>query len=173
MPFRPAAPEDLDALAAFHLRLWGLTYGDIAPAEIARTLTPEVRRDRWRAKLAAPDPGVWLEEDAAMAEGLAGFVAVGPPGHPAFGARGEVKHLFVDPQARGRGLGAALLRHGFGLLAGAGFPAPALAVVEENTAARGFYAAQGGRETGRFTDPGPVWRSRNVLVTWDAAPATP
>ncbi|MCT4683102.1 MAG: hypothetical protein N4A39_05170 [Roseicyclus sp.] len=45
-------------------------------------------------------------------------------------------------------------------------PEAVLSVVRDNRDARRFYAAMGGRETGRFTDPGPPWRSENIVVSW-------
>ena len=55
-------------------------------------------------------------------------------------------------------------------LTGLGHRRAALAVVEQNEAARRFYAAMGGVEVDCFTDPGPLWRSSNVLVAWELGP---
>jgi len=54
-----------------------------------------------------------------------------------------------------------------------GFAGAGLGVVAQNTAARTFYAAMGGREAGAYADPGPLWRSEMVLVVWDAPLSAP
>ncbi|WP_312164905.1 hypothetical protein [Phenylobacterium sp.] len=36
-----------------------------------------------------------------------------------------------------------------------------------DAAAIAFYEALGGRRAGRFTDPGPLWRSDNIVFVWD------
>ena len=82
----------------------------------------------------------------------------------------EIRHLYVLPAARGTGLGAALLRAGLARGRRCGLPEAVLSVVRENRDTRRFYAAMGGRETGGFTDPGPLWRSENIVVSWRLPP---
>ena len=53
-----------------------------------------------------------------------------------------------------------------------------LGVIIGNDPAIAFYEAMNGRRIGRYTDPGPVWRSENFAYVWDdlsafAAPARP
>lgn len=43
----------------------------------------------------------------------------------------------------------------------------ALGVVTANTPAIAFYERLGGREVGRYRDPGPLWRSVNIAYAWD------
>jgi RimJ/RimL family protein N-acetyltransferase len=43
----------------------------------------------------------------------------------------------------------------------------ALSVVKGNEQAMAFYEALGGRIAGEHIDPGPVWRSHNVMFVWD------
>lgn len=74
-------------------------------------------------------------------------VAVDPDGRPVgfIGLDGHhVDMLFVHDDARGRGVGRALLAW-----AAQGRPVLTLDVNEQNPAARGFYASQGFEETGR------------------------
>lgn len=84
-----------------------------------------------------------------------------------FGARGEVRHLYIEPGLRRSGLGRWLMAELAGVIAGWGYGGLALNVVAENAPARAFYAALGGHEIGRFTDQGPVWRSENIALAWD------
>ena len=44
-------------------------------------------------------------------------------------------------------------------------------VVDGNEGAIGFYTRLGGQGVGAYTDPGPRWRSRNLVFVWDDLPA--
>ncbi|MFL0414458.1 acetyltransferase [uncultured Sphingomonas sp.] len=57
---------------------------------------------------------------------------------------GHMEALFVDPAVRGRGIGAALVRHGLSL-----HPAMTTDVNEQNGQAVGFYERMGFNQTGR------------------------
>lgn len=160
---RPARPADAAALAALHVGVWRQTYAPLAPPQAVARLDEALRRRQWTAALADPDRETWLAEGGG---GLLGLVSAGAPTEPLFGARGEIKHLYVATEARRTGLGARLLEAGRAALAQAGFAGTGLGVVRENTPARAFYAAMGGREAGGYTDPGPLWRSDMVLVVW-------
>ena len=43
----------------------------------------------------------------------------------------------------------------------------ALGVVVGNKPAMAFYEALGGRVAGTYIDPGPLWRSDNLIFVWD------
>ena len=162
---RPARADEAEALAALHVEVWRETYRDLAPPEALRLLDEARRLPFWRATLAGEDPAAGALV-AAEAQGLLGLCAFAPGSHPAMAGAMEIKHLYVRRAARGGGLGARLLRETFARLRARGHAAAALAVVEGNAPARAFYAAQGGEEAGRFTDPGPLWRSATVVVRW-------
>jgi len=167
---RDAILADAPAIAGLHLRSWRAAYESIAPADAVRVLTEEVRRDRWTAMLAAPKPR-WVCRVIEV-EGTIQAVGVAcAPSEPLFGERGEVRHLYVEPDLRRSGLGRRMTAELTGVIAGWGYGGLALSVVVENAPARAFYAALGGREIGRFTDPGPVWKSQNIALVWDDLPA--
>ncbi|UWQ18931.1 GNAT family N-acetyltransferase [Jannaschia sp. M317] len=152
---RQADPSDAAALAAFHVRIWRLTYRDLAPAAAYDALDIARRLPAWDALLASPAP----DRGAVLAQGrdgIAGVVAFGPASQADLGATAEIKHLYVDPNARGAGLGRRLLDLALDRLARAGHARAALAVVTANNRARAFYARSGGVETERFTDAGPL-----------------
>lgn len=161
---REGAPEDAEAIAALHVAVWRATYRDYATPEAYETLDAARRLPGWQSALAAPEARVVLAEAQGA---LVGVICAAPAQHEAFGDRLEIKHLYVSAAARGAGVGRHLLQTilaDSGLRLGRGV---ALAVVQQNSAARGFYRAMGGREIGRFIDPGPLWRSENVVVVWD------
>ena len=161
---RQARADEAPALAARHVAVWRQTYADLAPPEAVARLDEALRQRQWAAALADPTRATWVAEDEGAVSGL---VSTGRPGEPLFGARGEIKHLYVAASARRTGLGARLLDAGRGALREAGFAGTGLGVVAQNAPARAFYSAMGGREAGTFTDPGPLWRSDMVLVVWD------
>ena len=142
MPIRPMEPRDLPAIAA----LWNPAIRDSA---ITFT-TEEKTQDALAAWLAAGPPRLVAEG----AEGLQGFVAVGPfrsgPGY----ARIWEHTIFVTPGAQGRGLGAALIEamaeaaraEGIGSLIGG--------ISGENPAAVAFHARLGFAEVGRIPRAG-------------------
>ena len=78
----------------------------------------------------------------------------------------EVKHLYIERAARGIGIGRRLMRIAFNQLSVDGHKKVGLAVVKENAAARAFYSMLGGVEINSFVDPGPLWKSDNILVSW-------
>lgn len=154
-------------MAQLHARVWHETYRDMAPPEAIAAPDESRRLEQWHRSLAQPAPSGALL--ALCDGGLAGLVSYGAASHPAFAGRGEVKHLYIDAAQRGGGLGKRLLGLAIARLHRAGFARVGLAVVRGNTVARRFYTAQGGVEAGGFTDPGPLWRSDNLLVVWDGS----
>lgn len=181
MPSSPrlhrAGPDDAARIARFHLRIWQQTYAGIAPPEAVRVLDQAHRLRQWQVTLANREPGhaVWLAEagDAPGARArtgdgdrILGLVACRPPAAPIFQGLGEITYLYVDAGHRGQGLGRQMLDMAMTHLRDLGFEGVALAVVRQNRAARRFYRRLGGTETHHFSDPGPVWRSDDVLVVW-------
>jgi ribosomal protein S18 acetylase RimI-like enzyme len=135
------------------------------PAAIA-ALTASHRLKQWRAALAADDPQA-ATLVAETAGNIVGFVRAAPPQEPLFEGRCEVKYLYVGQDQARRGIGRLLLTLIAQHLQGQGHRALALGVVVGNAPVIKFYEALGGRVIGRYTDPGPLWRSDNLLYAWD------
>ncbi len=162
---RAADSSDLDALVDLHVRVWRATYADLATPESLEKLDQDRRRPAWRAALEARGP--LKQTIIAEREGiLAGLVSFAPADRTVFKADVEIRHLYVDAQAKGTGIGRALLEAAFARLSAAEVKSAALAVVSDNHPARAFYKHMGGVEIGEFTDPGPLWRSHNIIVRW-------
>ncbi|WP_341366265.1 GNAT family N-acetyltransferase [Yoonia sp. BS5-3] len=160
---RRARPADADALAQLHVDIWRETYRNIAPAAAYQALDKPARLPYWRNALNAKDAdiGALVALEDSRIIGVASFA---PATHPAMNGGYEIKHFYIDRTARRTGLGKRLLRATFAEI---GKSRVSLAVVTQNMAARQFYKAMGGIEAGTFTDPGPLWQSSNVIVTWD------
>lgn len=108
----------------------------------------------WRNAVDATHDFLTPEDRAAIDELVCGFlpnaplwVAVDAQDRPlAFMLvdAGHMEALFVDPECRGTGLGAALVKHGLSL-----HPSMTTDVNEQNGQAVGFYERMGFRRTGR------------------------
>lgn len=164
LTLRPAIPADAPALARIHHKVWTECYGALAPPDAVAALTEAHRLRGWTTLLQASDPKTLL---ALSGQTPVGLVCFGSPSDLIFAPRGEVRHLYLLADHRGQGHGMRLLTAALMTLRDSGFPGAALAVVEENTRARGFYRGAGGAEILSFADKGPLWRSRNRLVAWD------
>lgn len=171
MLIRPARVDEAAAIAAFHAKIWHQTYRDIAPAEALETLDAAHRLASWQTYLNQPKPRqhTLLVMDADSIAGLAHF---GAATDPVFGARAEIKHLYIDPTYQRQGLGKRLLVAAFSQMLQDGFSAAGLAVVSNNKNALQFYTASGGAVIDRFIDAGPIWRSDNLVIGWDPVPTS-
>ncbi|MBB5573610.1 MULTISPECIES: GNAT family N-acetyltransferase [Rhizobium] len=163
---RSALPEDAAAMANLHVTVWRETYRTLASPEAFRRLDEAHRQARWAATLAEPgrDQLVLLAEQG---DRLVGIGAVGAPSYVFFEGRGEIRSLYIDPSLKRQGLGRRLMRELARHLADLHYPGAALGVVAGNEPAIAFYWSLGGRMAGRYIDPGPIWRSDNIIFVWD------
>ncbi len=163
---RPADIDDAQAIADLHVKVWRHTYRDLAPVRVHAVLDEHYRGRKWREKLASNERDQMVL--VAEADGsIVGIGAAGAPSDPVFNGRGEIKFLYVDPEFKRRGIGRQLLARLATHLEASRYPGAALSVVKGNAAAIAFYEALSGRFAGEYIDPGPVWRSRNIVMVWD------
>ncbi|WP_244109978.1 GNAT family N-acetyltransferase [Burkholderia arboris] len=166
LSIRTATIDDAQAIADFHVKVWRHTYRDLAPAQAHAVLDEPYRRKQWHDKLSSND-GNQLVLVAEIDGRIVGIGAAGAPSDPIFNGRGEIKFLYVDPGFKRRGIGRQLLARLATHLSRLRYQGAALSVVDGNDAAIAFYAALQGRLAGEYTDPGPVWRSHNIVMVWD------
>lgn len=117
-------------------------------------------------KVSAPPKPQQKTYVAVQGDLIVGLISFGPPTDAVFGGLGQIKHLYVDPSITRMGIGKRLMQKAFDCLKQSGFKGAALAAFQKNEAALGFYQSIGGKQTGHFTDAGPVWKSDNVIVSW-------
>lgn len=163
---RTAVFEDADHIARLHDRVWRATYRELATPAAWAGLTEPVRRARWREVLGEVRP----HRTTLVAERggrMVGFGTACAPTEAAFEGRGEIRWLHVDPSHQSGGIGRRLMSGLTQQLADWGYGGCALAVVVGNAPAIRFYERLGGRRAGGFTDPGPLWRSENIVFVWD------
>ena len=162
---RPGRPGEAPALARLHVDVWRQTYRDLAPPEAYTALGVDRRLPYWEAALRSDDPMTAVLVAITETE-IAGVVSMGPPRDPALGDGAEIKHLYIGTAVQRSGLGRALMQAAFDHLREIDVAAANLAVVEGNENALRFYRHLGGREAGRFTDAGPLWKSANIVMRW-------
>jgi ribosomal protein S18 acetylase RimI-like enzyme len=154
LTFRSAGSSDADAIAALHADSWRRHYrGAYADA----FLDGDVRADReraWRQRLMHPD----RQASTILAMGgdrLVGFAHTIFEDDPTWGALLDNLHVAADHHRRGVGSRLLALAAGAVLERGTGFY---LWVLEQNSDARAFYEARGGRcvERAATSPPGGV-----------------
>ncbi|SIO51485.1 GNAT family N-acetyltransferase [Paraburkholderia phenazinium] len=163
---RSANIDDAQKIADFHVRVWRHTYQDLAPAEAFAVLNEKYRGEKWKEKLSSNDASQ-IVLIAEIGRRMVGIGAAGGPSESIFGDRGEIKFLYVDPDFKRRGIGRQLLARLASHLREMNYQGAALSVVKGNDLAIAFYEALNGRQAGEYIDPGPVWRSKNVVFAWD------
>ncbi len=169
MHFRLATAADAPAIAALHSESWRAAYAHILRADwLAHHLAAD-RLDVWTGRFAPQDPAlrVVLAQDD---DGLAGFASLFLAADPHWGS--HVDNLHVRPGLNGTGLGRRLLAQAARLaLAEAAGQGLDLFVYSANTAARGFYARLGGRETDEWPETAPDGSRQMVWRVWWPDPA--
>lgn len=160
---RAATRADAQAIAELHVAVWCATYRDLAPAEAVRILDVPYRLPRWVEMLRKSERVVLVAEISGRIVGIGTAGAAGPE----LGDHGEILYLYVDPAFERRGIGRALMQRLAIILQQQGYKSVALGVVDGNRPAIDFYTKLGGRAAGYMIDPGPIWRSRNLIIVWD------
>ena len=142
--------SDADALGSVHARAWRAAYsGGLMPDETLDQLSPEVRAEMWRPRLAQQVADRSARFVVENSDGVVvGFVRVGPEEHDDAATTGELYAINVDPDSWGTGAGRALHAFALDALRDAGFERAVLWVIPENRSARHFYEALGWRTDG-------------------------
>jgi GNAT superfamily N-acetyltransferase len=146
---RPAVPGDVLPLAASFHRAWQATYRGLLPDAILDALQlPEFERRRARSMHRARTRGsaVWV---AVLDGRVVGFVEAGPCRDvDATEESGEIYSIYLDPAARGRGIGRPLMVRATAWLRRHGYHDARLWVLRGNHRALRFYRASGWRDDG-------------------------
>ena len=145
---RPGTTDDVGAIAALHAESWRSAYGGLVPDEDLGGGLDAERLQFWRDRFASPHPERRVVFAAVHGQVLVGFACVLADADPVHGPL--LDNLHVKPGWRGHGIGARLLNdsRAWSHAIAPGRPMH-LWVLEGNTAARGFYRAQGGVESDR------------------------
>jgi putative acetyltransferase len=137
---RPAAPDDVDAIADLFHRGWHDVHPGRVPDGLTERRTLQAFRDRVEKRVRVTDETTVAEVDVQVA----GFVMVNGD---------EAEQVYVDRSFRGSGVAALLLSEAERQIADAGHDVAWLVVVRGNDRAQAFYAKQGWVDEGDFDYP--------------------
>jgi GNAT superfamily N-acetyltransferase len=132
---RPAATDDVDAIAELFHRGWHDAHPGKVPDGLTERRTAEAFHDRVSQRVAETDETTVAEIDRR----IAGFIMV---------AGDEAEQVYVDRAFRGSGVADVLLAEAERQIAAAGHDVAWLAVVRGNHRAQAFYRRQGWTDDG-------------------------
>jgi ribosomal protein S18 acetylase RimI-like enzyme len=158
---RRATDCDAATLARIGAETFTLTFGHLyAPEDLAAFLADSHSRASYERLLADPGYGLWLLEDDRRA---VGFAVAGPCGlpHPDVApADGELKRLYLLPEAQNGGWGGRLFSTAVDWLQREGTRRLWISVWSENFGAQRFYARHGFAKVAEYEFP--VGRHRDI-----------
>jgi GNAT superfamily N-acetyltransferase len=145
---RDATAGDIERIAEIHVASWRAAYRGLIADEALDDRTVAKRIDHWKGWLEDPELAghrLYVIEDDS---GIKGFAFAGPSDDADMDAATTVNvgALYLDPDARGGGLGRALLDHVLWDFASRGFRTATLYVLIGNDTAKRFYARLGWSE---------------------------
>lgn len=179
---RRAGAADAAVLARIGAETFTITFGHLYPPEdLAAFLDDSHSQAAYAKLLADPRYGLWLLEDGAQADTApgetaraVGFAVAGPCGLPHDDVApedGELKRLYLLPDAQNGGWGAKLFAEALDWLQGEGRHRIWISVWSENFGAQRFYARHGFAKVAEYEFP--VGRQRDIEFMYrrDAAQA--
>lgn len=144
MRIREATAADVRAIARLHYESWVNTYIGLVPPEAAAQFSVTEREASWAQVFAEGHGFVFVAEDDGGQ--IVGIANGGPwRGDADVPYAGEFYVLHVAAGMQGRAIGRALVRAVAERLAASGMTSMCLWVLSDNTGARRFYEAIGGR----------------------------
>ncbi|MST32288.1 GNAT family N-acetyltransferase [Acidimicrobiaceae bacterium USS-CC1] len=140
---RAAEPADAAGIGLVHVRSWQAAYAGHFPQEFLDALDPAARAEGWRRILGAAQRARQADLVAEVDGRVGGFVSVGPSRDSDASGAAEVYAIYLLAELWGSGLGRRLMDAALGTLAGLGFDAATLWVLEGNQRGRRFYKKGG------------------------------
>ena len=164
MEIRFAGPGDLEAIAGLYLRNHTTTYRDLLPAYVSG-LSPAYCREKWDAFLEKAENRVW----AAFGDGhFLGFAACMPDRE--LPETWYLEALHVTEDARGRGVGSALIRTASAYAAEHGYRRMSVCIIRGNGRAEGLYRKLGAAHLAYFADDFHGTETSSEKLLWEQLP---
>ena len=104
---RRAEPHNAARIAELHVEGWR-EFRAFVPHQVMAARSVASRTEEWSEFLRGDRTGSWTTV-ADLDGAVVGFASTRLLAEPEYGARGEIKNLFVDGTTRGAGVGRALL----------------------------------------------------------------
>src|SRR5215472_13318756 len=140
---RPALAADAAAIASVHVESWRDTYPGMLPDRYLGAMDVSDYEDRWLRTIQDPyhRSSVYVVEELGR---VVGFASCGRERDGDSRYAGELYAIYLRSEARGRGLGRALVEATVAALAVRGMTSMVVWVLRDNARARGFYERLGG-----------------------------
>jgi len=147
---RAATVRDAAEIAAIHVRSWQAAYKGLLPQDFLDRLDASDRIERWQDTLRATD---WSRSGVMVAHPErepVGFARFGPTrdSDDDGSSVGEIRAIYLLPEAWGKGLGKRLMSAALARLTSAGYSQATLWVLQSNARARRFYECGGWLQDG-------------------------
>jgi GNAT superfamily N-acetyltransferase len=142
---RRAEPQDAGRIAELHVEGWQ-EFRAFVPPEVMEARSVAARTADWGEFLRGDRTRTWTAV-AELGGAVVGFASTRLLAEPEYGARGEIKNLFVAAAARGAGVGRALLADAARWLEAKGGE-PIVLYSFTGNPFRGAYGRLGGEVTG-------------------------
>ncbi len=141
---RHAEKADVPAIAGVHVRAWRAAYRGLVHDAVLDSLSVAEREQMWNGLVPSRDDA-HVTIVAEIEGEVVGFCSVAAPSRDADAPEGtaEIPAIYVEPDRRRGGIGAALLDAALVALEAAGWRRVTLWVVATNANARAFYARFG------------------------------
>lgn len=172
MNYRPAKPDDAEAIATLHAQSWVDTYRGIFSDKYLDEEVWAERKLSWAERFADPASNQYVlvatEKDPSENEDIAGFICVFGNQHAQRGT--FVDNLHVANAHQKKGIGKALMQMAaewsMQTYADQGMY---LEVLEGNHGARDFYARLGAthQETNLWQPPGGGAKVKDMIFIWE------
>ena len=141
---RHAEKGDVPAIAGVHVRAWRAAYRGLVHDAVLDSLSVAEREQMWNGLVPSRDDA-HVTIVAEIEGEVVGFCSVAAPSRDADAPEGtaEIPAIYVEPDRRRGGIGAALLDAALVALEAAGWRRVTLWVVATNANARAFHARFG------------------------------
>ncbi len=155
------------AIAKVHVDAWRHAYRSVMPDRVLRALTYSRFEQKWEDLLIQRHKGIETHLAISQADGVVGFVRVGPNPDSEAPALYEIYSVNVLPRLQKKSIGTDLLMRGLQAVYDMGGDQAYLWVLEENRFARHFFKHFGAKPAGYGLDRiGPV-RLSKIAYKWD------
>jgi GNAT superfamily N-acetyltransferase len=169
-PFvRPAIPDDAEGIAKVHVQSWQESYVGLLPQEVLDRQSVTARYRNWSSHLSRPGEHRWIFVAIDPAQGIVGFAEAIRAKRGLYAQAFDIPVIYILQSHLRRGLGRRLFHALSGPLLQQGPGEIGLWSLADNSTARAFYAAMGGKLTRARAEPERGGRTFLAGYRWKSA----
>ena len=162
MLIRKATVDDIASIAKLYVSNHKTTYKGLVSDDYLNNLTVEKASERWKNFLSDDSNIMWV---ASQEDKLLGFISTMPDS-----TSNKIRYLdslHICPEARGKGIGTALIRTAGESTLRNGYEKMSVCVVKGNDKAKQLYIKLGARHLLSFEDKFDNSRVNSEKLLWD------